>query len=69
MLDVKNRFTIDKNINNYISIILLILTYSMVFIFWDLLTQYETAIFLEINEVRIPAVRTKNGTICHQLEE
>jgi undecaprenyl-diphosphatase len=42
----------------YIVILLLIGTYSTVFIFWDLLTQYDTALFLEITEGRIPAIES-----------
>jgi undecaprenyl-diphosphatase len=42
----------------YIVILLLIGTYSTVFIFWDLLTQYDTALFLEICEDRIPAIES-----------
>ena len=49
---------IDKNFKIYMSILLLIITYSTLFIFWDLLTQYDTALFLEIYEDRIPAIES-----------
>jgi undecaprenyl-diphosphatase len=54
----KNQFKIDKNFKIYMSILLLIITYSTLFIFWDLLTQYDTALFLEIYEDRIPAIES-----------
>jgi undecaprenyl-diphosphatase len=49
---------IDKNFKIYISVLLLVITYSTLFIFWDLLTQYDTALFLEICEDRIPAIES-----------
>ena len=54
----KNQFKIDKNFKIYMSILLLVITYSTIFIFWDLLTQYDTALFLEICEDRIPAIES-----------
>ena len=58
MLNEKPKSKIDKNFKIYISILLLVITYSMLFIFWDLLTQYDTAIFLEICEDRIPDIES-----------
>jgi len=54
----KNQFKIDNKFRIYMSVLLLIITYSTVFIFWDLLTQYDTALFLEICEERIPAIES-----------
>jgi|WetSurMetagenome_2_1015567.scaffolds.fasta_scaffold44553_2 undecaprenyl-diphosphatase len=41
-----------------ISILLLAITYSTVFIYWGFLTQYDTALFLEICQDRIPAIES-----------
>jgi undecaprenyl-diphosphatase len=61
MLNEKNKSNlnlINKNFIRYTAILLLILTYSTVFIFWDLLTQHDTAFFLEISEDRVPAIES-----------
>jgi undecaprenyl-diphosphatase len=41
-----------------ISILLLAITYSIIFIYWGFLTQYDTALFLEICQDRIPAIES-----------
>jgi hypothetical protein len=41
-----------------ISILLLAITYSTIFIYWGFLTQYDTALFLEICQDRIPAIES-----------
>jgi undecaprenyl-diphosphatase len=45
-----------KNFKIYMCVLFLIITYSTLFVFWGLLTQYDTALFLEICENRIPSV-------------
>ena len=57
-ISCKHQLEICKNYKIYISVLLLVITYSTLFIFWDLLTQYDTAIFLEICEDRIPAIES-----------
>jgi undecaprenyl-diphosphatase len=52
----KHKLKINKNFKIYISILLLMITYSTLFIFWGLLTQYDTALFLEICKNRILAI-------------
>jgi hypothetical protein len=53
-----HQLKIDKNFKIYLSVLLLIITYSSLFIFWGLLTQYDTALFLEICRNRIPAIES-----------
>jgi len=43
-ISCKHQLKIYKNYKIYISVLLLVITYSTLFIFWDLLTQYDTAI-------------------------
>jgi membrane-associated phospholipid phosphatase len=57
-ISCKHQLEIYKNYKIYISVLLLVITYSTLFIFWDLLTQYDTAIFLEICEDRISAIES-----------
>ncbi len=49
---------IYKNYRIYASILLLILMYSIIFIFLNLLIPYDTALLLEINQYRIPAIES-----------
>jgi membrane-associated phospholipid phosphatase len=53
-----HQLKIDKNFKIYLSVLLLIIIYSSLFIFWELLTQYDTALFLEICRNRIPAIES-----------
>jgi len=41
-----------------ITILLLAITYSTIFIYWGFLTQYDTVLFLEICQDRIPAIES-----------
>jgi undecaprenyl-diphosphatase len=54
----KHQFKIDKNFKIYMSVLLLVITYSTIFIFWGLLAQYDTALFLEICNNRISAIES-----------
>lgn len=54
----KQQLKIRKNFKIYTSVLLLVITYSTLFIFWGLLTQYDTALFLEICKNRIPAIES-----------
>jgi undecaprenyl-diphosphatase len=57
-ISCRHRLKIDKNYKIYMCVLLLIITYSTLFIFWGFLTQYDTALFLEICKNRIPAIES-----------
>ena len=57
-MSFNHQLKIDKNFKIYMSVFLIIITYSTLFIFWELLTQYDTALFLEICKNRIPAIES-----------
>jgi undecaprenyl-diphosphatase len=47
-----------ENYKIYISVLLLIVMYSTIFVFLNLLTPYDTALLLEINQYRIAAIES-----------
>jgi len=51
-------FEIYKNYKIYISVLLLIILYTTMFIFLDLVTPYDTALLLEITQYRITAIES-----------
>ena len=57
-MSCRHHLNIDKNYKIYMPILLLIITYGTLFIFWEPLTQYDTAFFLKICENRIPAMES-----------
>jgi undecaprenyl-diphosphatase len=48
----------NKNIKIYLPLLLLVLTYSILFIFYKPLTQIDTTSFIEISEMRTPSLES-----------
>jgi undecaprenyl-diphosphatase len=57
-MSCRHQSKLEKNYKIYMSVLLLIIIYSTLFIFWGSLTQYDTAFFLEIWNNRIPAIES-----------
>jgi len=49
---------IYENYKIYVSVLILIILYSTILLFLNLLTPYDTALFLEINQYRIAAIES-----------